>query len=134
MHNVDADLEKKAFSKKYTKQIVIGCLVIIGIIIYVYYWAFINMGRLPRGEFLSEAISPDGKYTLRAYGTSGGATTSYAIRGELVLNVRDNKTKNIYWNIRENTANISWSDNDTVIINGHIIDVPNGKYDFRNQS
>lgn len=133
MHDADVDLEKKKFRQKSMKLLIFGCLAIISLITYAYYWAFIDMGRLPSGGYLSEATSADGKYTLRTYVTNGGATTSFSVRGELVFNDRNNKTKNIYWNNRENTAIISWVDDDTVIINGHKIDVPNGKYDFRNQ-
>ncbi|WP_307802537.1 DUF5412 domain-containing protein [Bacillus sp. XF8] len=124
---------EKKFYKKILKRLVIGGLFIVGVIGYGVYWAFFDMSRLPTGEFLSEETSPDGKYTLKAYVTNGGATTSFSIRGELVRNDQNKKTKNIYWNYRENTANIIWSDNDTVIINGHKLDVPNDKFDFRNQ-
>ena len=91
------------------------------------------MNTLPTGEYLTEETSPDGTYTLKAYLTNGGATTSYSIRGELVFNNRNDKTKNIYWNNREETANIEWTDNDTVVINGHTLNVPKEKFDFRNQ-
>ena len=40
------------------------------------------MGRLPEGEYIAEATSPTGQYTVKAYVTNGGAT-SYAVRGEL---------------------------------------------------
>jgi len=89
------------------------------------------MESLPKGEFLVEESSPDGKFTLKAYVTNGGATTSYAVRGELVFNEKNGKTKNIYWNYREEDAEISWVDNDTVIINNHTLNVPKEKYDFR---
>lgn len=91
------------------------------------------MNRLPTGDYLTEETSPDGNYTIKAYLTNGGATTSFAIRGELVFNNRKNKEKNIYWNYREETANIEWINNDTVIINGKTLNVPNDKFDFRNQ-
>lgn len=91
------------------------------------------MNRLPTGDYLTEETSPDGNYTIKAYLTNGGATTSFAIRGELVFNNRKNKEKNIYWNYREETANIEWIDNDTVVINGKTLNVPNDKFDFRNQ-
>lgn len=114
-----------------------GLLIIFGvfaaIIGYAVYWAFFDMNRLPTGEYLTEETSPDGEYTLRAYITNGGATTSYTIRGELVFNKKDGKTKNIYWNYREDSADIVWIDRDTVEINGHSLDVPNDKFDFRNQ-
>lgn len=133
MHDVPADVKKKKFLHKMM-NLIIGCLVVIGLVIYAYYWGFIDMGRLPSGEYLTESTSADGKYTLKAYVTNGGATTAFAVRGELVFNFRSNKTKNIYWNNHENAATILWSDNDTVVINGHEIDVPNGKYDFRTET
>lgn len=41
--------------------------------------------------------------------------------------------KNIYWNYNEETANIELKDNDTVVINGQTLNVPEEKFDFRNQ-
>lgn len=103
-------------------------LVLLGIFLYTF---FVSMESLPKGEFLVEESSPDGKFTLKAYVTNGGATTSYAVRGELVFNEKNGKTKNIYWNYREEDAEISWVDNDTVIINNLTLNVPKEKYDFR---
>ena len=125
--------EKKKIYKNILKMFAVVGLVFFALIGYGVYWAFFDMNRLPTGEYLTEEISPDGKYTLKAYVTNGGATVSYAIRGELVFNQRNNKTKNIYWNYREESANITWTDNDTVVINGHSLDVPKEKFDFRNQ-
>lgn len=125
--------EKKKINKNILKMFTIVGLLFFALIGYGVYWAFFDMNRLPTGEYLTEEISPDGKYTLKAYVTNGGATMSYAIRGELVFNQRNNKTKNIYWNYREESANITWTDNDTVVINGHSLDVPKDKFDFRNQ-
>ncbi|WP_282943405.1 DUF5412 domain-containing protein [Paenibacillus sp. RC67] len=106
-------------------------LIFIGLVSYGIYWVFFDKERLLKGEFLTEVISPDGTYTVKAYLANGGATTSFAIRGELIFNERNMKPKNIYWNYRENKATIVWSDNNTVIINGHTLNVPNDKYDFR---
>nr|WP_245546993.1 DUF5412 domain-containing protein [Evansella cellulosilytica] len=100
---------------------------------YGVYWAFFDMNRLPTGEYLTEETSPDGTYTLKAYISDGGATTSYAIRGELVYNEKKNKTKNIYWNYREEDAEINWLDDNTVVINGHALNVLHDKFDYRNQ-
>ena len=119
--------------KKIVKISLIISFLFIGFIGYGIYWAFFDMNRLPTGEYLTEETSPDGTYTVRAYLNNGGATTSYSIRGELVFNKNNSKTKNIYWNYREDTAEIEWMDNNTVIINGHTLEVPNGKYDWRNQ-
>ena len=124
---------KSAKRKKIVKISLIISILFLGLIGYGIYWAFFDMNRLPTGEYLTEETSPDGTYTLKAYLTNGGATTSYSIRGELVFNNRNGKTKNIYWNYREETANIEWTDNDTVVINGHTLNVPKEKFDFRNQ-
>ena len=125
------------FKKKKRKNLLKGFgIVILGVVLllgYGVYWAFFDMDRLPTGEYLTEETSPDGKYTLKAYVTNGGATTAYAVRGELVFNDKDSKAKNIYWNYREEAADISWQDSDTVIINGHKLNVPGDKFDFRNQ-
>lgn len=125
--------EEKLFYKKLFKGLLIASLIVIGLVGYGVFWAFFDMNRLPTGEYLTEETSPDGKYTVKAYVTNGGATTSYSVRGELILNDKGDKTKNIYWNYREETATIIWTDNNTVVINGHLLDVPNEKFDFRNQ-
>ncbi|MFC6039535.1 DUF5412 domain-containing protein [Paenisporosarcina macmurdoensis] len=127
------EYEKKRFYRNLLKGLLIVGLVFVSVVGYGVYWAFFDMNRLPTGEYVTEETSPNGKYTLKAYVTNGGATTSYSVRGELVFNEKDNKSKNIYWNYREDTANISWTDNNTVIINGHTLDVPSDKFDFRNQ-
>jgi hypothetical protein len=130
--DINADFKKKK-RKKRLKGFVIAGLAIVLLLGYAVYWAFYDMARLPTGEYLTEETSSNGEYTLKAYITNGGATTAYSIRGELVFNDQDSKVKNIYWNYREETADISWQDNDTVIINGHILNVPGDKFDFRNQ-
>jgi len=124
---------KKSTYKNVLKVFLVVGILFIALLGYGFYALFIDMDRLPTGEYLTEETSPNGKYTIKAYINNGGATVSFAIRGELVFNEKSNKTKNIYWNYREETANITWTDNDTVVINGHSLDVPKGKFDFRNQ-
>lgn len=75
--------------------------------------------------------SPDGEYTVKAYVVSGGATVADSVRGELIINELIRKNKNIYWNYRETEAQIIWVDNDTVSINGTVLDVPHEVFDFR---
>ena len=118
--------------KKVVKISLIISFLFIGFIGYGVYWAFFDMNRLPTGEFLTQETSPDGTYTLKAY-VSSPSLSADAVRGELVFNKRNGKTKNIYWNYRESTAKIEWLDNKTVVINGHTLEVPNGKLDFRKQ-
>jgi len=38
---------------------------------------------------------------------------------------------NIYWDYRIEDADIEWTDEDTVVINGHSIDVLKETYDWR---
>lgn len=123
--------EPKKFYKQLLKVMMIFGLLLVGLVGYGVYWAFFDMNRLPTGEYLTEETSADGKYTVKAYVTNGGATTAYAVRGELIFNNSNKKPKTIYWNDREEAANISWKDNDTIEINGHSLDVPNDKFDFR---
>lgn len=118
--------------KKIVKILLIISFLFIGFVGYGVYWAFFDMNRLPRGEYLTEETSPDGTYTLKAY-VSSPSLSADAVRGELIFNKRNGKTKNIYWNYRESTAKIEWLDNETVVINGHTLKVPNEKYDWRNQ-
>lgn len=127
---------ESARGKELTKVLmIVGGIVLlfVGMTAYGVYWMFFDMDRLPTGEYLTEETSPDGTYTLKAYVTNGGATTPYAIRGELVFNEKENKTKTIYWNAREEAASIAWTDPDTVVINGHILNVPHDRFDYRNQ-
>lgn len=113
------------------KKIIIAAMITIALLGYAIYWAFYDMNRLPAGELISEVQSPGGTYTLKSYRTDGGATTSYAIRGELNFNTENKKPDNIYWEYRVENATVEWVDDDTVIINGFQLDVPDEKYDFR---
>jgi len=117
---------------KVISIVLIVLLSIMGVISYGIYWAFFDMNRLPTGEYLTEATSPDGKYTVRAY-VSSTSLSADAVRGELVFHEKKGKTKNIYWNYRESHATIEWLDHQTVVINGHKLHVPGDKYDFRRE-
>ena len=118
--------------KKIVKISLIISFLSIGFVGYVIHWAFFDMNRLPTGEYLTEETSPDGTYTSKTY-VSVTSLSSDAVRGELVFNKHDGNTKNIYWNNPESTAKIEWLDNKTVVINGHMLEVSNDKYDWRNQ-
>ena len=118
------------------KKIIILCIVIvsiiIGIISYIYKPTPLDsMSNLPNGDYLNESTSPNGMYTIRTYLCNGGATVDYAVRGELIINTKNKKAKNVYWEYRVKASEITWDSDDTVIINDHEIDLPNGKYDWR---
>ncbi|WP_273130645.1 DUF5412 family protein [Bacillus weihaiensis] len=117
--------------KRFIIISIITIIFVIILIVYgIYRWS-INMNNLPKGDFISEVDSPNGKYTIKAYLSSGGATTGYAVRGELIFNNEEKKTKNIYWDYPQDKALIEWKDYNTVIINDHKLDVPMDTYHFR---
>ncbi|SDJ14868.1 DUF5412 family protein [Alteribacillus bidgolensis] len=117
--------------KKLLLFLLVTVLIITGVIAYVIYWAFFSLDRLPEGEFVTKEVSPEETYTINAYITNGGATTPYAIRGELEWNNK-NRKKTIYWEDKD-SVDIEWQSEDEVIINGHSIKIPNGTYDFRRE-
>ncbi|NGT49744.1 DUF5412 domain-containing protein [Clostridium perfringens] len=81
-------------------------------------------------ELLGETVSSDGKYKVEAYLINGGATVDWSVKCYL----REGESKKeIYRDYHINEANIIWIDNDTISINNHNIDLPNGKYDFRDE-
>ncbi|MBE1553069.1 DUF5412 family protein [Sporosarcina limicola] len=92
---------------------------------------FFSMYRLPEGEFITEAVSPDGHYTVRASVSYGNATVANAVRGELIDHKKNDKEKNIFWQYREQEAEISWTSDHTVTINGIELDVRKDVYDYR---
>ncbi len=114
------------------KKIIIAVLVVIAILSYGIYWAFFDMGRLPKDKFLSEVISPGGEYSIKAY-VSESSLSAPAVLGELNFISKRKRPKNIYWNYREDHADIEWVDNFTVIINGHKLNVLKDTFDFRNR-
>ncbi|EDT28355.1 hypothetical protein JJB67_04820 [Clostridium perfringens] len=81
-------------------------------------------------EFLGETVSSDGKYKVEAYLINGGATVDWSVKCYL----REGEIKKeIYRDYHINEANMIWIDNNTISINNHNIDLPNGKYDFRDE-
>lgn len=102
-------------------------LLFISLVGYGLYYTNFSMATLPMGDFVTESTSPDGTYTIKAYSFQGGD----ALRCELIFNKKNKRAKNIYWNVKEDSAAISWESNDRVTINKHSINVPNGKFDFR---
>lgn len=61
------------------------------------------------------------------------ATVSYAVRGKVVYHKKKDKRKNIYWQYREDQAEIVWIDDHKVSIKGIELDVRNDVYDWRKE-
>lgn len=84
-------------------------------------------------ELMEESVSPDGRFIVCAYLTSGGATTDYAVLGT-VREKNEADEKNIYLQYRCETAEIEWLDHTTVSINGVVLDVRKDTYDYRREN
>ena len=112
-------------------SIVLGSVLVLFLaLIFAVRWAFFDIQRIEGQNELTVSQSPNGKYTVTAYLNDGGATTGFAV----LCIVKDNesdKEKNIYWNYHCNSADIKWVDEDTVDINGEVLDVETDTYDFR---
>lgn len=86
--------------------------------------------RLPEGTLIKSSTSPTDRYRVNAYLVDGGATTDFAIRAE-VVDEYTGKKRNIYWNYHESDADLLWISNDTININGIVLNVTTDMYDFR---
>ena len=117
---------KKLLNKKTIFFIII---LFIGLFIFK---NFFSMANLPKGKHIYRSSSPSHKYTFDAYLCDGGATTDYAIRGEIIDN-HTGKKRNIYWDYKVNIVESRWITDSSIIINGKkITNVEKDKYDFRN--
>ncbi|WP_439644341.1 DUF5412 domain-containing protein [Halalkalibacter akibai] len=126
----DYEDEKKKVYKKLIKSFFIGFLLITGLITYGVYWLFYDYSRFKQ-ELIVESTSPGGTYTIKAYLNNGGATVSYTVLGELVFNQQNKRPKKIYWQYREENADIVWLDDQTVRINQVQLELPHQTYDYR---
>lgn len=116
--------------RKIVSSIII--LVLVGFLGFGFYHFFFDTDALVPQSLIGKSVSPDGEYKINIYLQNGGATTGYAVLCVLHKNNDVNPIRNIYWNYPCDKAEIEWVDNDTVIINGVIIDdVFKDKYDWR---
>ena len=104
------------------------------LVVSVVYYFFYDISHIKGEELIAKSASPNNTYTVEVYKNSGGATTDYAILCVLHYNDESKKDRNIYWDYHCDDANIEWTDEDTVVINGKTInDVTKDKYDFRSE-
>ncbi len=108
------------------------CILTLSFFIVRHYLNTYSISNLPTGELITESTSPNGEYTIKTYLCGGNATVDFSIRGELLI--KSKNPQNIYWEYKTNKSIIKWLNNNTVVINGHEINLPNGKYDWRNSS
>ena len=72
---------------------------------------------MPSGEYRSTSFSPDKKSELKVYSIE--TDIGNAVR---VSRTRNGKTENVFWQVDSKNASIFWKDNNTVIINGIMLD------------
>lgn len=128
--DTDYKVEKKKTYKKIFKVFLVLGMLFAGILAYGVYWVFFDWSRF-KDELINQSTSPKGTYTINAYLSNGGATVSYTVLGELVFNKENKRSKKIYWQYREENAQIEWIDDNTVMINNVQLELPNETYDYR---
>ena len=106
-------------------KIIIGIISSIVLIItttIIIYYAYIilkfsNFG----GDFIPKIVastdSPNKRYTINLYFIDGGPISANADRIEIVDN-KNNKKWNIYYEYKRNIKEYKWIDNERILING----------------
>ena len=118
--------------KKAKKIILLFSAIIILSIGIVSYVCFFSIQNIKGEEHIATYTSPNGTYELEIFRNNGGATTSYAILGVLHKQSNSKYSRNIYWENRQEDAEVEWIDDNTVMINNKRIEnVEKDKYDFR---
>ncbi|ELC8442631.1 hypothetical protein QYB59_001658 [Clostridium perfringens] len=134
----DKGITKKSKNKR--SKIIWGvvtfvCIILLGVAVFKISSAVNDITKYffkPSEELLGETVSSNGKYKVQAYLVNGGATTDWSVRCYLKEG-NSKKEKLIYNDYHIEEADMTWIDGDTISINGHDIDLPNGKYDFRDE-
>ena len=121
--------------KRTTIRTVILLAVVVGVAWGLNYYFSLTMTFRPRGEIKHESLSPQGTYTVRLYETNDHTV------GELVIN-KTGKRRNIYieyhrflsedlyeFGIKRASA-LNWEDDDTVLIYGIRLNLPNDTYNY----
>lgn len=81
-----------------------------------------------REELIGEISCNKGEHKVLAYLVNGGATVDWSVIAYLI---EGKNKREIYRDYHIKEANMSFIDCNKVVINGHEIDLPYGKYDFR---
>lgn len=123
--------EIKRIKKKVLLVIVSVPLIILLSFIFYAYYHYYDLDGIPRTELVTEVSSPDGKYSILAYTSDINATTSESVVCELKYNDGTKKNKTVYFQNHESNVRIVWRSNTEVVINGHVLTMPDDVYDSR---
>lgn len=84
--------------------------------------AYVDISDVPTGEYKYASNSPNGARQLKVY------VVKTAIgEGIRISQTKNAKTENIFWQTNAKEANIYWQDNDSVVINGIMLDLSKGE-------
>lgn len=83
--------------------------------------AYVDISDVPKGEFVRSYTSPNGDRELKFY-----FVKTEIGNGVRVSQTRYNKTENIFWQTNVNDINLYWQSNDSVVINGIILNLSKG--------
>ena len=117
------------FSNKKMLKAVIIFLAAVLLAYGIFFYLFRSMSRLPEGELLYQDINPTGEYRVNMY-LCHSSLSADAVRAE-TENTENGKRKNIYWCYRQSDAELKWTGDYEVIINGHKLNILRDKYDWR---
>lgn len=84
---------------------------------------------VPKGELVYESVSPDGTQTIFFYRTSGGATTDFAMLGE-IEHKGSTERERIFWEYPCEEVTVVW-EKGLVTINDVTLDPVREVYDVR---
>lgn len=82
---------------------------------------YVDISDVPSGEYKYASNSPDGDRELKVYIVK--TNIGDAVR---ISQTKNNKTENIFWQTNVSEANIYWQDNESVIINGIMLELSKG--------
>lgn len=82
---------------------------------------YVDISDVPDGEYQFTSNSPNGDRELKIYLVE--TDIGNAVR---IAQTKNNKTENIFWQTNVTDANIYWQDNDSVIINGIMLELSKG--------
>ncbi|MFC0187244.1 DUF5412 family protein [Fictibacillus aquaticus] len=112
---------------KKKRYILLGVLIVFGIILFDV--TNVKLDELPKGKFLSEHSSPFNDNVAKAYLIDDGGAT---VRASIRVEVGDgSEAETIYWNYDESSVNIKWLDKETIEINGHILNIYDETYHWK---
>lgn len=112
------------------KFFTLNCFFAVMILISTFFTAC-SLEYLPHGELIDTTASPNNEYVVNAYLCSGNATTDFSIRCE-VVDLKTNKSRNIYWNYHQEDVSCYWKSQDVIVINNIELNVLTDEYDWRN--